>query len=309
MTREDFVREAIHTLLLELQYASDTAQSQPSFQNDAGQAVIPGADNPIASSALPPPGEPKRMLEATGFEQREPLFGLHNRDYPSLWAAQRLSALSHAPVSFRTGLSDLLRDAWMMGERLSGFDKAVPGKPSALFPTNRDKKKAAEGAFLNFAIGSVALSRRSRKLEIGGPLFAWKVLAFELVDGEPFIGLTHIGHSLLARLAGLTVEQPHAPVYATAFIDHIRTHATGDWQGFKVMFETLRNGTTRDELVAAFADSWPTWTETEAATNAAGYIARGREWGIVEPKQSNGRYELTDFGAELLQEYQNDDDE
>ena len=36
------------------------------------------------------------------------------------------------------------------------------------------------------------------------------------------------------------------------------------------------------------------------STNAAGYIARAREWGLVEPKQSKSRYQLTPFGVEQL---------
>jgi hypothetical protein len=33
-----------------------------------------------------------------------------------------------------------------------------------------------------------------------------------------------------------------------------------------------------------------------------GYVARGREWGLIEPKQVDGRYWLTDFGRQQLEE-------
>ena len=43
------------------------------------------------------------------------------------------------------------------------------------------------------------------------------------------------------------------------------------------------------------------WSGNQADTNSMGYMARGREWGLVELALRDGRYQLTDRGHVELQ--------
>jgi hypothetical protein len=52
--------------------------------------------------------------------------------------------------------------------------------------------------------------------------------------------------------------------------------------------------------VRDFARARPDWSKSVASTNAQGYVARGREWGLIESRQVQGRYALTPFGEEQL---------
>ena len=86
-----------------------------------------------------------------------PIFGMHNRDYPSLWAARRLCDVTRdGPRSYEDAVRAVLADAWAMGRRLTALDKLVAGKPSAMFPTNEEKRQSTEDGFRAFAIGHVA---------------------------------------------------------------------------------------------------------------------------------------------------------
>jgi hypothetical protein len=53
---------------------------------------------------------------------------------------------------------------------------------------------------------------------------------------------------------------------------------------------------TRRALLDRYSRSHPQWTANEVSTNVAGYVARAREWGLVEPHQLGGTYALTEHG-------------
>ena len=66
------------------------------------------------------------------------------------------------------------------------------------------------------------------------------------------------------------------------------------------------NEPSRLELVEVFQTARPDWTASVAATNTQGYVARAREWGLVESKQVAGTYRLTEFGERYTAEINND---
>ena len=85
-------------------------------------------------------------------------------------------------------------------------------------------------------------------------------------------------------------------ILSQRFLDFLAEHASADAAGFDHLLKVVPEGVTRTELAARFKDWKPEWSETVANTNAAAFVARAREWGLLEEKLINGRYALTEFG-------------
>lgn len=229
------------------------------------------------------------------------LFGLHNRDYPSLWALANLAvAAGDQPVPIETYYTQVLQDAWEFGDLLLALEKQSGPKYTALFPTNFEKKKAAEAAFRTFAIGDCRTDSR-QVLTTHGPLFEWRAAAVKESPNGLQIGVTSAGWDLLAAIDGITVGEPHPPSIACPFFDHLAKQSDPDWTGFVELLRAIGSeGANRQKVLKHFAEVWSEWTKNEVSTNAAGYVARAREWGLLEPKQTEGRYRLTQLGLEQL---------
>jgi hypothetical protein len=241
------------------------------------------------------------MDDAPRRPDREPLFGLHNRDYPSIWALARLAvAASESSVRIDHFYDLALNDAWAYGEVLIDLEKQTGFKCTALFPTNPEKRKAAEAAFLTFAVGGYR-AENERTLVTEGPLFEWGAAAIVDASDGPHIGVTAAGWDLLDGVDGVTVHEPHPAGMAHYFLHYLAEHAESDWIAFVEILTCIGgSGTTRQELLAHFSEAWPDWSENEVSTNAAGYVARAREWGLLEPRQIKNRYQLTPLGDEQL---------
>ena len=231
----------------------------------------------------------------------EALFGLHNRDYPSLWALSRLAEMANEePIPVTDYQARVLGEAWDFGEHLLAIEKRTGSKCTALFPTNSGKRQSAEARFSMFAIGEFRIGA-DNIITTGGPLFEWRTAGLRGSVDEPRISLTAAGWQLLAALSGLSVQEPHPPESAVAFLAHLQEHAPADGKGFTEILRVIGpDGTTRQNVLDHAAAQWPKWTKNTVSTNAAGYIARAREWGLVEPKQAKSRYHLTPFGVEQL---------
>jgi hypothetical protein len=311
-TRNEFVREAIESYILELTH--EPAPAEPAEMRQRRLQLRPVADVPeedgqgdfsqerpalavadTALSVLPSEGP---TIDGEARVAQEPLFGMHNRDYPSLWAARRLAAyLEDGAIAFEEFAERATEEAWTYAAELQALELELGTKLTALFPTNVDKRGAASGAFRGFAIGSVSADETG--LRADGPLFLWRIIGVQPRDESVVVGLRREGRDLLAHLGGLTVAQPHPPEMARAFLAHLREHAPPDYWGFEHVLQTVAERPTRAELVGAFQQARPDWRESVAATNAQGYVARAREWGLIAPKVVEGRYELTDFGLEV----------
>ena len=317
-TRAEFIVDAIQERILELTIedagpppALPDVGSAPSEPSHANATVRPPLDpDPPPTTeltALTPP-EAGFCISATDDLSRpegKALFGLHNRDYPALWALSRLAVMANEePIPVEDYFAEVLEEAWSFGKQLVAVERHTGRKCTALFPTNSGKRKSAETAFRSFAVGDCRTDANNT-LATSGPLFEWRVAGLVGSADDPRIGLTAAGWTLLAALRGLSVGGPHAPSAATAFLSHLTEHAPADEKGFAEILRVIgRDGATRQDVLDHAASQWPEWTENEVSTNSAGYIARAREWGLIEPKQSKSQYHLTPLGVEKLTEDQ-----
>ena len=106
-TRTEFFRDAAEGLLLELKFEhapSEPVVAQPDsampstappvrVRDKAGEPPVGATIESLHETALrltsPTAGA---VVEGIAQVDQDPLFGLHNRDYPSLWVAHRLAA-------------------------------------------------------------------------------------------------------------------------------------------------------------------------------------------------------------------------
>ena len=316
-TREQFFREAAEGLLAELSYPE--APPEPvTARASAGAAAPPVSASlaemldsvppweqdelrlaDLAGSALAPIPAGATLSEGVARPSDEPLLGLHNRDFPSLWAAWRLARYSQEGL---TTVAEFWRRvtaaAWFFGERLMSFEHS-PGalRLTPIFPTNPNKREAAEQGFQVFALGEIPRRPPGQGgIPVGGPLFNWRICQLERQDGELLIGLTPAGRSLLGQLVGLSLELPHRQDQAEAFLGHLYAHAEGERWGFERILAIVAEEPSREELIAAIREEKVDWTAATAGSVAQGYVARAREWGLLEPRLQEGRYKLTGFG-------------
>ncbi len=310
-TRGEFIVDAVQERLLELTIGGTEdagpppvsvaplteALAQPALQTASStQATIP-----MTAIVVPTSGFTVGADDDLAQPEGQSLFGLHNRDYPSLWALARLAALTvEGPIPVETYFTQVTGEAWKFGELLLAIEKHTGRKRTALFPTNAEKRKSAEMGFRTFVIGKYR-GRPDNTYATSGALFEWRAAGLIAGDRkEPLIGVTAAGWSLLKALDGISVEEPHPADASAHFLAHVLDHAPADRAGF---IETVRaigpDGTIRQDVLNHFAKAWPDWTENEVSTNSAGYIARAREWGLVEPKQTKTKYHLTPLGIEL----------
>ena len=340
-TREEFIRDAIQNHVLEVKHgpaegnqllllADQVASSASARSTHSGSRSTSGderASNAEASAAPVVSEAPEALADtsalvpfknlsetrlsrprrgatlASGISRvrEESMLGLHNRDYPSIWAARLLADMTlDRPVILQEFFDGATREAWRYGQRLLPLEKAMKLKLTALFPTNIAKAQASEQGFRTFAIGEIA--RRPNDdgtVNATGPLFLWRTCELTREDGRLLTGLTPQGYDLLDTLDGLTLDWPHEREHAERFITFIRSHAPSDWSGFAVLLEAAVERPNREELTERFQSSHPEWGAAKANTNAAGYVARAREWGLIEPKLVDGRYTLTEFGDEV----------
>jgi hypothetical protein len=234
----------------------------------------------------------------------EPLFGLHNRDFPTFWAVARLAELTpDEPIPAPQFFEIVTRDAWRFGQSLVPLEKETKVKLTALFPSNFVKPQSAEEGFRSFAIGTIARRPTADDtFDTTGPFFQWGIAQIVKPNGTPRLGLTPAGWELLRSLDGLELAWPHRPEQARVFFAFLKKYAPQDWRGFEQLLKAVTDAPNRAELSAHFQRWQPSWSDAVANTNSAGFIARGREWGLIEPKLVDGRYALTSFGQQIADE-------
>jgi hypothetical protein len=211
---------------------------------------------------------------------------LHNRDWPTIWAASVLGEYTaHGPVEYDHFKVELVNAAWKMASALSEHWD-ISG-----LPNNRSKALASEARFIEFFVGS----------QIGsGPLFSFGLAG---AADSSSVALTESGAALLRRLSGLTREKGVvvSSSHRMAFLRHLARFAPADLNAMQeVVLHISAGESTRLELIAAIERAHPDWPGGTAATNAAGYVARAREWGILSEKQVNHQYVIAEDGAAEL---------
>lgn len=307
-TREEFIGDAVRDRLLELEY--DHAPPGPGEQPVTPLTALAEGVTAAPSNAAPPydldqtvlrAPQPGFVLDGEAAVPDSALLGLHNRDYTSLWALSQLAGLlAESSLPFAATLREVTKRAWEFSARVRPLDADADLKLTSLFPTNRAKVQAASGQFRAFAIGTVRESEG--RLHGDGPLFVWKALQARRGADNIEIGMTRPGWDLLAAVDGISLRLPHSPEVASRYFDYLHEHAPADLAGLMVVLRGAGERMTRAELIAAYQTHYSSWTEAQSSTNAAGYIARGREWGLVEPKLIERRYRLTHEGERLASE-------
>jgi hypothetical protein len=239
------------------------------------------------------------LNEGLAVVKHEPVFGLHNRDFPSIWAAHALAeATGSGPVPWDEFLDTVTASAWRFAESLRALEEQLDIKLRALYPTNFSKPQSAEEGFRSFAVGAIAKKpREDGKLDVSGPLFSWHAIQIAREGDKLLVGMTSQGYELLEAVDGLSLTWPHEQEQAEGFISYLRDQAPWDLAGFEQLIAFVSERPTRVELAQRFKEWRPAWSDAMANTNAAGFVARAREWGLLAPKLVDGRYALTTFGA------------
>jgi len=228
-----------------------------------------------------------------------PLLGLHNRDWPTLKALELLNRMSTSgSVPCRDFYIVATASGWRLSDFLQKHQSAETGKLTALLPSNREKSKAAENNYRNFALGWIKQSEAGKDVRTSGPIFSWSAVGLAWQKGKLHIGLTESGAALIEGISGISPIAPHSKDKAQFFINHISEFGPDDWYFFRQILKELLVKPTRNVLISLIMSSQKSSTSVSASL-AQGYIARGREWGLIEQKQQDGLYLLTQFGKEL----------
>lgn len=301
-TRTQFVHAAIKALVAELDSGKYPAQrAKPNAPNPQAQTkpkleVLSQQD--LGVTALAPQPHVAIVDKGDASIDDSPLFGLHNRDYPTLWSAAKLAELSHADlVPFDSFVKVATEHAWQIARLFVGT--SVNGlKLTPLFPSNEQKRQSCEQAFAMFALGSVAA--REGTLRATGALFQWQLAQVRRVDGSYLVGLTRQGFDLLQDLKGLSLNLPHSPIHFERFFAHLRRWCPPDADCWIRVLTLVGECLSREQALRSFEREYPQWSPIHASTNLAGYISRGREWGLIEAKQIDGTYRLTPFGGTFI---------
>jgi hypothetical protein len=283
-------------------------------------------------------GEFRASGDVAGPDRSHPLFGLHNRDYPSVWALRLLAeATSGGPVLWSEFASGLELTARELGGalrlldlvRMPGYARRPglryatafpnPGKPrksvGQWIPTNLEDRKVRLHPFVKNNVARIQGGGTLSGPEARGPLSRWGAVAFSQAGRDYTLGVTDAGCDLLDRMTGLSLELPHEAEHAERFLRFLALNSPGDARGFLRVMETIGETTPdRDDLIRANKGFFESFLEKPAreddlryaGTMTQGYVARGREWGLIDPDQrlaEDGKrrlYDLTPLGRELL---------
>jgi hypothetical protein len=332
-TRAEFVSEAVEQLLVEISYKDAPpeprrvdralrsnrealtqgweARTTAGFRGDRHETLFDGPSEPttpygnlhrLEDTALVFPGRGVVVDDGIGRIEDEPLLGLHNRDYPSIWAAHRLALMTQEDtVPWQIFLDRVTAEAWDFASELDALERRGHGhgrRLRAIFPANQLKRQSSERGFQTFGVGTVPRRPKNGVLPVSGPLFVWRIAQLEDPVENPNVGLTRQGWDLLEGLTGISLVSPHDRGLALAFFDHLSRYAPADWHGFEQLLRVVSQRPDRDTVVRSFTTLTPAASPATLSSLAQGYIGRGREWGLIEPRQVEGRYWLTDFGHE-----------
>lgn len=299
--RDDFIREAIGDRISE--HRARAADGPPSLILLGGTLKTkktlsePRTPSPERADAVPPdtlvPTLPAHRVGGI-------LFGLHNRDYPTLWATHRLLTWAFergAPLRWSEFVPRILEAAWTQGAQLAKMDAeraSAEQKAAVGFPTNSEKRQSAEARFSEHMLGSLDGPRGP-----AGAIFAMR-LAGSVAEGKDYlVAPTPEGNELIRILeaSALMPQPPHPEPAWRAFGTYLRAALPDDHEALVRVLREIANRPTREKLIGEFAEEWP---GAIAPTNVSGYVSRGREWGLIEAKLIEGRYALTDRGRRAL---------
>ncbi len=296
--RNEFVAEAIRDRLVEeaafrkspLSNRASAAEDAPSAPSTEAVIHDPSMDWPVELGLwrhLSPaslPAEPSKHVN----------FGLHNRDFPTLWALDRLALLSaneQGPVAWDRFLDRVRDEGAHLGERLRMRDLANPTvlRVGVGFPKPGPKMAASVDRFVASNVGS---GRRA-----DGPFFVLALATFADGDHQRIVP-TDAGLHVLADMIerGLGSGLPQPPEAFECWWRYTSDLAPVEHAAWLKVLQVIEGEPTREALTHQF----PEWRGHTATTNTVGFVSRSREWGLVEPELIEGRYRLTDLGRMVV---------
>lgn len=266
----------------------------------------------------------------------KPLFGLHNRDYPSLWGLMLLArAAADAPIpwsEFASGLEWVARD---YGDALREIDLREKPRKGFKYATSfpritRGPRRPRGGQWIRGARGTrtarlypfvksnfarIQEGRGGIGTEALGPLPCWNAVRF--IEGEEglLVEPTKAGLDLLGLVEGISLQLPHDRDKTERFLRFLASRAPGDAAGFKKVLAAIGRLGEREKVVQAnlpffnevmLGGREEAKAEKLASTMTQGYVARGREWGLIEggmiDASDGGKkaYVLTAAGQEAI---------
>jgi len=309
--RNEFVTEAIRDRLAEEAAMQSEQEVQPlsvrRAVEDVVPYVVPQAPRNIAMGTGTPLAEPARggQLYLGDWHRGETCtvaarptdvvnFGLHNRDFPTLWALNRLATMtSRDPVTWDQFIAFTREESADVGERLrlSDLSQATAIPIGIGFPKPGPKREQSLDRFVAAMIGA--------KRRTDGPIFALALAGFA-DDDRQTVAPTAEGLAALADMVdrGLGTVLPQLQPVFERWWQYLSEWAPAERAAWHKVLTVVAENPGRDELVSRF----PEWRGHTATTNTVGFVSRSREWGLMPPQMFEGRYQLTDLGAAVAQE-------
>ena len=293
-SRNEFIADAIQGHLAELTAlrANDPRTVLPDVVvSDASAGSgrpVRRTDAPDLLTSLPAVARDGPKLQPAQRQKRGPTWGMHNRDFPTLWALCHLADATDrtgAPVPLKQWTSEVVQLAWRMAQELPSDQYDTSG-----FPSNPMKREAAEGRFVRFFLGTE---------EAEGPLFDLALVGSD----EGLVAPTEHGLALLRSLGGFSCKRGQLVRrdWTEAYLLHLGHHAREDAEFMEQVLGLISGGAAdRTGLIEQAGAAHPDWSPSVLETNVAGFIARGREWGLIRQKQYRGRYLLEEGALELV---------
>lgn len=265
------------------------------------------------------PAVASRALDCEGFaplpHDRSPdemsLYGLTNRVSPTLWAASCLIEMQveqgGEPVAYSAFLARVMPAAWRIGagmEKWERTERSNPGAPTRRFlssarwpsvpdPSDPERAERREAStvygFVEYAL--LIWMTGSRQTSVGGgrgPLIALGLVdAYARDDGAVFLSATSAAVRLAVGLgrAGASCEFPHNADSWLAYEEFLTEANPLELQRMDTMLDVIATAEDRAGVFDSAERIDPQVQETTSgsATLANGYIARLREWGLIEP--------------------------
>jgi hypothetical protein len=260
-----------------------------------------------------------RALNCDGFaplprdrsQEEMSLYGLTNRVSPTLWAASCLIEMQvyrgGEPVAYSDFLMWVMPEAWRIGagvEKWEALQRPNLGAPTRRFlssarwpsvPDQSDPERAERReastvyGFVEYAL--LIWMAGARKMRAGGgrgPLIALGLVdPSAREDGAVFLSATSAAVRLAVGLerAGASCEYPHNADSWSAYEEFLAEANPLELQRMDTMLDVIATAEDRAGVFRGVARIDPQAQETVSgsATLANGYIARLREWGLIEP--------------------------
>ncbi len=266
-------------------------------------------------------------------EQRDgDLYGLTNRIAPTLWAAAQLVKMQverdGRPVSYGRFIQHVMPLAWRIGigiEKWEGQqprDKGSAGRgfqASARWPSpprfvddeERSARREASTVYGFVEYGLLTWTGGSSWTPSGkgwarGPLAALGLAAAHAnADGSVWLEATRVGVEFLGETgrAGASCAYPHNQAAWAAYKEFLRSVNPLELDRMDEVLNAVASSHARKDLLAKVMDPKSMGSRNGPMNFANGYIARLREWGLLQPAQPKfGPKALTERGIAELSE-------